>query len=61
MPLFSIERAIHHIPRIAQGSRQLAVEVRIVFDDEEAQSEVPPGGGRKYGLATEWHAFSVCH
>ena len=36
VPFLAVERAIDHVTRLGQGRRELAVEIRIVLDDEEA-------------------------
>ena len=38
VPLLAVERAIDHIAGIGQRRRQLTVEIRIIFNDEQAQA-----------------------
>jgi hypothetical protein len=38
MPFLAVERAINHIAGVAQRRRQLAIEIRIIFNDEQAQA-----------------------
>jgi hypothetical protein len=42
MPLFAIERRVDGIARVAQRGDELAVEIRIVLDNEKPQDCVPP-------------------
>ena len=39
VPFFPIEGAIDHVARVGKCGRELSVEIGIVLDDEEAQSE----------------------
>ncbi len=41
MPFFAVEGAIDHIAGVGQRRRQLTVEIRIVFNDEQAQGFPP--------------------
>jgi hypothetical protein len=38
MPLLAIERAIDHISGVGQRRCQLTIEIRIIFNDEQAQA-----------------------
>ena len=41
VPLLAVEGAVDHIAGVGQRRRQLAVEIRIVLDDEQAQAGLP--------------------
>jgi hypothetical protein len=41
VPFLTIESAVDHIAGIAQGRRQLTVEIRVVFNDEQAHADFP--------------------
>jgi hypothetical protein len=38
MPLFAIEGAIDDVAGVGQRRRQLTIEIRVVFNDEQAQA-----------------------
>ena len=40
MPLFAVERPVDDIAGVRQGGRKLAVEIRIILDNEETQGKV---------------------
>ena len=40
MPLLAVESAVNDIPGLGQRSRQLAVEIRIVFDNKKPQGKL---------------------
>jgi hypothetical protein len=39
VPFFAVKGAIDHVARVGKCGRELSVEIGIVLDDEEAQSE----------------------
>jgi hypothetical protein len=39
VPLLTVKGAVDHVARVGQRGRELPVEVGIILDDEEAQSE----------------------
>jgi hypothetical protein len=38
MSFLAVERAVDHIAGVAQRRRQLAIEIRVIFHDEQAQA-----------------------
>jgi hypothetical protein len=41
MSFLAVERAIDHVAGVRQCRRQLPIEIRVVFNDEQAQGGLP--------------------
>src|SRR5206468_4331370 len=47
VPLLPIERPVDRIAGVRKSGSELSIEIRIILDDEETQSKVPPLGRRR--------------